>query len=117
MENVANAVANALVKDNNWVRDCGEKYDFDSSLIRVNTRAYSDNTAYPSILMNLGHDHGEYITLAETEIKGDTASDCRAKTEQWIRDNVREIVSKLVTVFPIPAKELERLEKKLLAYT
>lgn len=98
-----------------WVVDTGDKQDFDFPILSVSTRAYGDNTAYPSILMFTdGNAHAEYITLARTEIKGADMDEVKSNTKQWLRKNLLAVLPQILANIELQEDEATLRKRGLL---
>lgn len=75
-----------------WKKDCQDKSDYDFNVITVTTRFYGrDNTSIPSI--NIGD---KTFIKPNQYITGETESDCKQKTEKWIKDELTHLISLLI---------------------
>ena len=76
-----------------WTLDCQQKQDFDFPIINVSTRYWPDHTAMPSIY--IGDVLGGFELKPETYITGNSETECKYNTEQWIKAEVKKILTVL----------------------
>lgn len=82
---------NEIEFETEWTSDCQGKQDFDFNVLTVSTRYWPDNTAKPAIYL------GEKVLVKPEEyICGETETECKYKTEQWIKENLSKLLEKIL---------------------
>lgn len=107
------AVVASNMKNAVWQQDCGEKYDFDFSIVRVSCRSYGPGynsnhkfSCYVKILMNaFAHDQDDYVEVAVDELFSDTQSALRVAVEEWVKNQITVIISTLFANMVIPKND------------
>jgi hypothetical protein len=102
-----------------WTTDVSGKQDYDGSIVVFSTRYYPPHKQGPNapkphsvmcgIYLNYGDEElADTITLADTEVWGDTEAEAKALAEEWVDKQAKRV---RVAVMASPAVEADTPSK------